>query len=372
MCGSLWSLGAVTVLLVTARIHLRPPHGEPMVRDMVDGVWQEPGAATPDLEIGADLFALPGLVDSHAHFAAPIGKDWKSDTLADAISRAKMALESGVVLALDKGWSNLDTIRIIETVAPEDRPEIEAAGIINAVAGGYWPDFARELDDDNFEQGIRDSIAEGSGWVKLVGDWPRKGVGPVANFDEPQLARAVELAEAGGARVAIHTMAREAPSMAVSAGVHSIEHGLFLTSDDLGVLGARGGMWVPTILRMEAVVAQLGEESSGGRLLVEGLENVRRLMPEAAEAGVHLLAGTDVTVGAHDVALEAVKMVEYGLSTDAALNAVSLSGHLATGRDGRFGVGTSANAVLFEANPLDDIRVLSHPVAVIRHGRLLA
>lgn len=358
-------------LAVRIRAHLRTLANDTIVRDIADGVWDEPGAWSPDIELGRDWFALPGLVDSHAHFAAPIGKDWKSDTFEDAASRARQAVNSGVLLALDKGWSNLDTIKIIETIPAQERPDIEAAGIINAVHGGYWPDFARELTEENFEEGIRQSIDEGSGWVKLVGDWPRRGLGPVANFDEGQLRRVVEMSVAAGSKVAIHTMAREAPAMAVRAGVQSIEHGLFLDEASLGLLGARGGMWVPTIIRMEAVVAQLGENSSGGRLLVEGLENVRRLMPLAAEAGVHLLAGTDVTVGAHDVALEAMKMVEYGLSVEAALNAVSRSGFLATGRPSDFEIGSPANAVFFPTNPLHDIGVLRHPSGVVRMGRLL-
>jgi imidazolonepropionase-like amidohydrolase len=261
-------------------------------------------------------------------------------------------------------------VRLIESIDPSLRPEIEAAGIINAVEGGYWPDFARELTRATFDDGIRRSAAEGSGWVKLVGDWPRRGQGPVANFDEDQLRRAVELAAEDGARVAIHTMAREAPGMAVRAGVHSIEHGLFLSEQDLALLGSRGGMWVPTIIRMEAVVAQLGEASSGGKLLVEGLDNVRRLMPLAAEAGVHLLAGTDVTVGAHDVALEALKMVEYGLPVDRAIDAVSVSGFEATSRSSGFDAGDPANAVLFGDNPLRDISVLGRPEYVIRLGEV--
>ena len=221
----------------------------------------------------------------HAHFAAPVGQEWKSDTFGDAVRRARDAVQAGVTRAFDKGWSNLDTIRVIDEIEPEFRPDIEAAGIINAVPEGYWPDFARELTPETFEAGIKESVGEGKGWVKLIGDWPRRGIGPVANFDEAQLSRTVELAADSNARVAIHTMAREVPSVAVRAGVHSIEHGLFLTEDDLDLLGARAGMWVPTILRMEAVVTQLGAESSGGRLLREGLDNVRALMPLAAEAG---------------------------------------------------------------------------------------
>jgi imidazolonepropionase-like amidohydrolase len=341
-----------------------------VVRDIVEGRWAD-SAGVADQNVGERSFALPGLVDSHAHFAAPIGKDWKTDTYDNAVVRARQAVNAGVLLALDKGWSNLNTVKLLENVDPEFRPDIEAAGIINAVADGYWPDFARELTRETFEDGIRISVEEGSGWVKLVGDWPRRGQGPVANFDEGQMRRAVQIAAEGGSKVAIHTMAREVPGMAVRAGVHSIEHGLFLSSADIASLGARRGMWVPTIIRMEAVIAQLGETSSGGKLLVEGLENVRRLMVEAVEAGVHLLAGTDVTVGAHDVALEALKLVEYGLPVELALDAVSVSGYEATGRSTGFEVGSLANAVLFAVNPLTEISVLGHPEMVIRGGRVL-
>lgn len=340
------------------------------MRDIVEGRWAD-SAGVADQTVGERSFALPGLVDSHAHFAAPIGKDWKTDTYDNAVVRARQAVNAGVLLALDKGWSNLNTVKLLENVDPEFRPDIEAAGIINAVADGYWPDFARELTRETFEDGIRISVEEGSGWVKLVGDWPRRGQGPVANFDEGQMRRAVQIAAEGGSKVAIHTMAREVPGMAVRAGVHSIEHGLFLSSADIASLGARRGMWVPTIIRMEAVIAQLGETSSGGKLLVEGLENVRRLMVEAVEAGVHLLAGTDVTVGAHDVALEALKLVEYGLPVELALDAVSVSGYEATGRSTGFEVGSLANAVLFAVNPLTEISVLGHPEMVIRGGKVL-
>jgi imidazolonepropionase-like amidohydrolase len=340
------------------------------VRDIVGGRWADSDGIA-DQTVGDRSFALPGLVDSHAHFAAPIGKDWKTDSYDNAVVRARQAVNTGVLLALDKGWSNLNTVTLLESIDPEFRPDIEAAGIINAVAGGYWPDFARELTRETFEDGIRSSVEEGRGWVKLVGDWPRKGEGPVANFDEAQMRRAVEIADEGGARVAIHTMAREAPGMAVRAGVHSIEHGLFLDPADIASLGARGGMWVPTIIRMEGVIAQLGDTSSGGKLLIEGLENVRRLMVQAVEAGVHLLAGTDVTVGAHDVGLEAVKLVEYGLPVELALDAVSVSGYLATGRSTGFEVGSPADAVLFAVNPLSEISVLGHPEMVIRGGKVL-
>jgi imidazolonepropionase-like amidohydrolase len=259
---------------------------------------------------------------------------------------------------------------VISALAEGERPEIEAAAQIIAAIDGYHPDFAIEVTEQELADAVSAQAHAGAGWVKLIGDWPRRGIGPVANFDESQLRLAVEVAEASGARVAIHTMARDVPSAAVAAGVHSIEHGLFLERDDLGPLGDRGGMWVPTVLRCEATLDQLGGESSGGRLFAEGLERVRHLLPLAPEAGVRVLAGTDLIGSPGDVAAEAIRLGEYGLTNSQVVEAVSSSAFLATGRQASFEVGAPADAVLFPDNPVESLAVLAHPDHVIRLGRL--
>ena len=165
-------------------------------------------------------------------------------------------------------------------------------------------------------------------------------------------------------------MARDVPSDAVKAGVHSIEHGLFLTEEDVGILGERGGMWVPTVLRVEATVAQLGSESSGGRLLEEGLDNARRLLPLALEAGVNVLAGTDLIGSPADVAAEAMALSGFGLTNRQVVDAVSVAAFEATGRSSEFEVGAPADAVFFKDNPVESLAVLRHPEAVMRLGRL--
>lgn len=335
------------------------------MRDVVAGRWEEP-VGDAEVVIGQGLWALPGLVDAHAHLA--------SDTLFEpgdlegAKSRARAALTAGVILVLDKGWRDTTTIKVIREVPAAERPEIEAAGRVITVADGYFPGFAREIEPAQLAARVDRAADEGEGWVKLIGDWPRKGRGPVANFDLGQLTAAVEAASAAGARVAIHTMARGVPSWAVAAGIHSIEHGLFLDEDDIGVLGARQGMWVPTVLRVEALVGQLGPESSGGRLMREGLSNVRRLLPLAVEAGVHVLAGTDLVGAPADVVAEAIKLGETGLSNAQVVETVSSSGFAATGRPGAFVVGEPADAVLFDQDPTQELMVLAHPRHVIRRG----
>ena len=54
--------------------------------------------------------------------------------------------------------------------------------------------------------------------MKLVGDWPQKGRGPVINFSEDALARACEIAHTAGARVAIHAMAPDTSSGGAGRG----------------------------------------------------------------------------------------------------------------------------------------------------------
>lgn len=357
---------SVTVATMRTRVHLRPPWGETVVRDIVDQRWASPHGV-PDQNIGEGLWALPGLVDAHAHLAVE-ALTYQPGVLKDALERARRALEAGVTLILDKGWCDTTTIQVIEKLSPEERPEIEAAGRIIAVPEGYYPDFAVEVDPALLERHVTEAAAEGAGWVKLIGDWPRRGRGPVANFTTEELRAAVEVAESAGARVAIHTMARDVPSSAVAAGVHSIEHGLFLTEEDLEVLAGRQGMWVPTVRRVKLVIEQLGAASSGGRLLSEGLENVRRLLPVAVEAGVCVLAGTDLAGPSAEVASEAIELGEYGLSTSQVVRAVSLAGFAATGRSDRFEPGATADAVLFPENPLTDPAVLARPRRVIRKG----
>lgn len=355
---------------MSLRFSLRQPGSEPVFLDVAGESWAEPEGSSEEI-VGHGLWAIPGLVDAHAHFAAAEGASWVSAGLDGAAQSARRALEAGVMLALDKGWSDLTVLEMLARVAAEDRPDIHAAGVVMAVDGGYLGGFANEIDPAAIAEAVALASKEGSGWVKLIGDWPRKGRGPVANFSEEELATAVEVGNGLGARVAIHTMAREVPTWAVRAGVHSIEHGLFLSETDLALLGERGGMWVPTVLQIDAVISQLGADSSGGRLLREGLENVTQLLHPAIEAGVHVLTGTDLAVGPRQVAEEAVRLWELGLPATEVVAAVSSSGLAANDRVSSFEPGAPANAVFFGSDPLADPRILRHPIHVVRLGRVI-
>ena len=159
--------------------------------------------------------------------------------------------------------------------------------------------------------------------------------------------------------------------MAVRAGVHSIEHGLFLEETDLDLLGKRHGMWVPTIVQMESVISQLGAESTGGRLIIEGLENVESLLGPALEAGVRVLTGTDLAIPSADVSREAVRLWEMGLPAPDVVRSATLSGFDSLEGRGGFEVGSPATVAFFADDPTADPRALMHPDLVIKNGEVV-
>jgi len=353
-------------------IHLRPPGGGDPIPLAVDGAaFADPDTVTIDEEVDTrGLYALPGLADAHAHLSMAAVSDaggLDDETIRVNTARhAAMQLEGGVLLVLDKGARSNVSLEILD-MAADRRPELQMAGRIIAAPGGYYPGYATEVDEAGLAAAVREAAA--AEWVKIIGDWPRRGEGPRANFTLPALRKAVEVAHAAGARVAIHTMAPQAASIAVAAGIDCVEHGTFLQPGDLEALAGAGGAWVPTVSNVAAIIEFLGRDSSGGRLLQEGLANVAELLPEAERLGVTVLAGTDLAVPHGRVAEEALALRDAGLSTEAALAAVTTAAYDYAGVDRGFEPGRRADVVFVAADPLESLATLLEPVAVFRLGR---
>jgi imidazolonepropionase-like amidohydrolase len=336
------------------------------------GVWTDrPDPSWPEAELG-DGVVYPGLVDGHAHLTSNEVSDMTGAPRVDGLSvriarHASSQLAHGVLLVADKGTHDPGTVELTLDLPPEERPAVQLAGRFLAGIDGYYPHLAVEVAPGGLAGAIGAATPERATWVKLIGDWPRRGVGAVPSFTEAELAAGVAAAHAAGRRVAIHTAAPETPGRAVRAGVDSIEHGLFLTEDDLALLGERGGAWVPTVRAMELLIAALGEESSGGRLLREGLDNVNGLLPHATAAGVFVMAGTDLALGHGEVAREAKGLMAYGMAEQDVLIALT-SGARAYLGEPAFAPGSCADLIVV---PAADLSSLATPRLVVRCGRVV-
>lgn len=351
---------------------IRTLDGEIRELSIIDGHFRAAGEPV-DVEFdGADLWAVPGLADCHAHLGGGAGDPDGSDD--EVVERARGSawaqLQGGVFLVADKGAGTDATLRLLDE-PPTRRPELSMAGKIITSPGGYYPGFANEVDESELLHAVGDATGGGASWVKLIGDWPRKGIGAVTNFTEEAMHAAVALAHEAGCRVAIHAAAPQTSTVAVAAGVDSIEHGLFLTGDDLVALGARSGAWVPTIAAMEAIRDMLGAESSGGKLFDDGLGNVRELLAGAPDLGVSVLAGSDIEVPHGGIAIEAMKMQEYGMSAASVVHASTTAAYEYLGSAHRIDEGGHGDVLFFDADPRHDLSVLGRPVLGIRHGEVV-
>jgi len=354
-------------------VTIREPGSEAKPLVIEDGRFTNPDDAPIDDEIETGrLYALPGLADCHAHLGLnAIGEMTavtEDEIRANSVANAWMQVEGGVLLVIDKGSSSDVSLEILDT-PPTHRPHASMAGRIIAPHDGYYRGYGHEVDEEGLVEAVRRAAGGRAEWVKIIGDWPRKGRGTVANYGEAALTKAVEVAHAAGRRVAVHTMAPEGVGPAVAAGVDSIEHGLFLESENLPGLAERGGAWVPTVLGGEAIIDMLGTDSTGGRLLSRGIANVRALLPEAERLGVTVLAGTDLAVAHGKVALEALRLHAMGLSAPAALRAVSTAAHDYLGLAYGFAPGMPADVVFFADDPREHLGTLLEPRFIIRAGR---
>jgi imidazolonepropionase-like amidohydrolase len=319
------------------------------------------------------LWALPGLADAHAHLTMNSVNDIRGidvESMLANISRNTWAhVDNGVLLILDKGGDSDITLVTLDHDADLRPDAYIAAGVIHPAAG-YMPGFGDEVEPDDLVEFVRTKAVLRGGWVKIAADWPRRGVGPVTNYPFETLKEAVDVVHQAGARVAVHTMAYAA-SDAVAAGVDSIEHGPFLTQDDLAALGARGGAWVPTLLNMQSSIDMLGPDSSGGKILTRGLDVMRETLPLAEDLGVVVLAGTDMAVPHGQVAQEAIRLKEFGLTDKAATQATSTSAYTYVGRPNSIAPGGTADVVFFAQNPFEDVATLLRPELIIHRGKVI-
>ena len=356
-------------------ITIREPGEDPIPLVIEGDRFSDPDDGPIDREIQTGhLYALPGLADCHAHLGlTEVGEMTHiadDEIRSNGVTNAWMQVEGGVLLIADKGSSSDVSLEILDA-PPTERPEIQMAGRIIAPPDGYYPGYGHEVEEEGLVEAVRRATGTRASWVKIIGDWPRKGIGPKANYGEAALTKAVEVAHAAGRRVAIHTMAPQGIGPAVAAGVDSIEHGLFLSPDDLPGLAARGGAWVPTVLGADAIIEFLGADSSGGRLLSRGVDNVRGLLPEAERLGVTVLTGTDLAIPHGKVAQEAIRLHGLGLSKPAALHAASAAAYDYLGVAHGFSPGMPANAVFVEGDPQEHLETLLHPRVIIRAGRFV-
>jgi imidazolonepropionase-like amidohydrolase len=348
---------------------------------------------------------LPGLIDTHTHVLLQgdiTAADYDEQLLKQspeyrailATVNARRALEYGFTSIRDvetegAGYADVDIKKAINNgVIPGPRMQVATRAL--DVTGaypllGYAPNVevphGVQLVDgaDSARKAVREQISHGADWIKVYSDRSYKvredGVlDDIPTFTPEELKAIVDEAHRERHRVASHAMALQGVHNSVEAGVDSIEHGNYISEDDLKTMVTRGIYYVPTIF-VGAYVAQ-GRAVAGAPVWVKMLSIHEDTFRRALKAGVKIAFGTDAGGFAwtENPAKEFAYMVKWGMTPEQAIRSATGTAAALLGWSDQVGTletGKFADIVATPGDPLADITALEKVDFVMKGGRVV-
>lgn len=360
----------------------------------------------------AGKFVMPGLVNMHVHFCGD-GKPTSAGAAGSLIDKvvsnplgmaylrhrikksAQNQLASGVTTvrgAGDPGFADVDVRdainagkclgpRLVVPGTGVTTPDGHGAGLFAHIA--TTPNDARLLVRTCFERrcdliklfitgGVFDAEIEGEPGVVRM------------SFD---MAKATcEEAHHLGLRTAAHVESTEGVKLALEAGVDTIEHGAPLTPEIIALFkknGAGRASSLTCTISPALPFAMLPPEKThstpvqqvNGRIVCNGIIEAAR---QALEAGIPVGLGTDSScpyVTHYDMWREVVYFQKHlGVTNAFALYTATLRGAQLLGLEKETGSierGKSADLIVLDANPLEDLTALRQVSKVMMKGTLV-
>lgn len=359
--------------------------------EIEDGIIMSIGKAGEGASLTCD-YIIPGLIDSHCHlmldpdlksqeFEKPRGA---SKAIVSGYKHALDMLLSGVVACRDLGSIKGYTLGLKDAIEQGvlPGPRIISAGQSISVTGGHGYAMSLECDGtDTIAKGVKTVVKEGADLVKLMASGGVNSPGqepgpPELTLDEMLVA--TETAHAFGKKVAVHAHGYTAIKRAVTAGVDSIEHGVYLKEDLFDEMIKKDIYLVPTLSAPYYAVAEGLKENPGHPDHLESkavLKRHRDISLSAFKHGVKIAMGTDVGTPYNLFSqgpYELVLMVEAGFTAEEAITCATVNSAALLGlKDmGALEVGKEANFLNLKDNPLEHIETVMAVKGVYLKGEL--
>ncbi|MDT0183871.1 amidohydrolase family protein [Microbacterium sp. ARD31] len=344
------------------------PDGEARDLYVVDGrITFEPQAGADTV---AEGWIVPGLVDAHCHLGLD---DFGATDDAATEQQAIDDRDGGALLIRDAG-SAADTRWIHDR---DDLPRLIRCGRHIAATKRYIRNYAHEVEPADLATYAAQEARNGDGWIKLVGDWISREEGDLApSFPAEAFAAAIDAAHAHGAKVTAHCFGHGVLPGLIEAGIDCIEHGTGLTEDLIDAMVARGTRLVPTVMQLDKFPehAAAGQERfpDYAATMTDLYARMPATIMAAHEAGVPIYAGSDGGgISRHgNIAGEIEALVRIGMPAHDALGAASWRAREWLGVDG-LTEGASADFVVYDRDPVEDLSVLRTPRAIVLRGALV-
>jgi imidazolonepropionase-like amidohydrolase len=341
------------------------------------------------LDLGAQTWLLPGLIDSHVHLSfdaspAPVASLTAcadGDLLPRLRKAARTALLAGITTVRDLGDRDFASLALAAEFErrPGTGPEILAAGPPLTSPGGHCHFLGGETAGIGaLRAAVRERHARGCSVIKIMASGGSLTPGSAlhqAQYSLAELKAVVDEAHGLGLPVAAHTHAKSSIADAIEAGADTIEHVTFMT--------ANGSEPDPELLKAIAdsgvfVGVTAGRDTTSHPMRPQLVATLKVLNPafrQLHELGANLVLSSDSGIAPskpHDVLpLCVAQSAEIGMSPQTALAAVTSTAARACrveGRKGQISVGADADFLAVQGNPLEDLTRLRNVRAVFRAG----
>lgn len=337
---------------------------------------------------------LPGLIDTHVHMMMefmPVAKKLEmpfSLMYYNSAQYLKTTLEAGITSVRDAAGTDLGVKQAVEKGlirGPRLQISVNALTITGGHGDGYresgniienlpsgYPGMPSGICDgvEEVRKRTREILRAGADVIKVHATG-----GVLSATDHPEFTQfspeelkviVEEGAFRKGVKVMAHAQGAEGIKNAVRAGIHSIEHGIFLDDEAIELMLKNGTYLVPTLLAPVAVL-EMAEEGGMPAGAVAKSEEVieahKESFTKAYKAGVKIAMGTDAGVMKHGTNLRELGLMEKGgMSPMDTIVASTKTAAECMGWDEKLGTieqGKLADLIVVKGNPLEDINSLA-------------
>ncbi|UXV32654.1 metal-dependent hydrolase family protein [Mammaliicoccus sciuri] len=345
---------------------------------------------------GNGQYLLPGMIDSHVHvmlemeplerrLATPFSYNFYK-----AIDHLKRTVDAGVTTVRDALGADLGLKEAVNDgliLGPRLQISVNAL----TITGGHGDSYTKSgiqlpILQDGYP-GLPSGICDGVNEVrKKAREMLRAGAdvlkvhatgGVTSATDHPdytqfsleELKVIVEEAQfRNNRKVMAHAQGLQGVKQCIEAGIHSIEHGIYLDDEAVQLMKEKEMYLVPTLLAPLSVIEfaeELGMSENSIKKSKQVMQDHIDSFKKAHHAGVKIAMGTDAGVFKHGTNLRELElMVEHGMTEMEAIVSSTKTAAECLGYDedlGTIEVGKKADFIILDQNPLEDIKVLRDP-----------
>lgn len=358
------------------------------------GKFDEKVDKTVDLD---GQYVMSGLINAHTH----IGSDrvtnrnfpqTETTVTYNALHNLKEGLQGGVTYIRSCGVPFDVDIKLKRTrdQLPFEGPGLRPAGMPVSILGGHADLPVGENNEqnaahlvnspDDMRKAIREQFKKGAENIKLMATGGIMSQGDQVDDTElslEEMQMAVEEAHSKHMTICAHAEGRLGIHYAVVAGVDSVEHGFYVSDEDIELMKRQGTFLSPTLTAGNQIVVNgKGKLSDFSyQKMCDNVEAFYEHVGKAIKAGVKLALGTDAGTFNNplkDTYKELVELVRAGATNYQALHAAGLGSAELLKIDDEYGsleVGKYADFLVLKNNPLDDVAAVGQEdKQVYQHG----